>query len=491
MNKKILKNIIAGIFILLAFIATSTIPYIQNGDELWTFSNTYKLYNGISLYNENNVIVTPLFFWIGNILFKLFSATFLTYKIYNLLIIFALYLIVYKILKACKIKDEISIIITIISMFLYRIVSRIGANYTILALVFFMVGILNLIRNNDKKINIVFQGIITFLIFLTKQNIGIYYFLGLIVYILTKKEKIKDIIKLCITIIIPTLLFLGYEYYIGELYNFINYAFLGIGEFAQNNIIVEGYTYTQILIALQIGTIIAAITQMLENKRKNKKDEILKVLFIFSIVNMMLEYPIFNLYHVSSGIITITILLAYIIYGYVRKIEINQEQKDILKSIIKNILIVIFIVLIVLDINTAVFINKAFQEENKNFRMNDPFYGGIISEEESEYDEVMQFIKDKRKEGSNVIIFDIRANLYMIPLNENNQDYDLPMLGNWGKDGENRVLEDIKTKTNTYFLTYEETRNITTQESKKIKDYIKENSRNDGKIGKYDIYYKD
>ena len=57
------------------------------------------------------------------------------------------------------------------------------------------------------------------------------------------------------------------------------------------------------------------------------------------------------------------------------------------------------------------------------------------------------------------------------------------MLGNWGKDGENRVLEDIKTKTNIYFLTYEETRNITTQESKKIKDYIKENSRNDGKIG--------
>lgn len=490
MNKKNVKDVIAGIFILLAFVATSINLYIQNGDELWTFANTYKLYNGISLYNENNVIVTPLFFWIGNILFKLFNPTFFTYRIYNLIMVFALYFIVYKLLKACQIKDEISTILTTILIFAYKKLALIGANYTILALVFLVAGVLNLVKNSDKKVNIIFQGIITFLILLTKQNIGIYYFLGILVYILTKDDKIKNIIKICIVVAIPTAIFLGYEAYIGELYNFINYSFLGVGEFAQNNIILEGYTYTQLLISLQIGTVIAAITQLLENKKKNEKDEVLKILLIFGIVNIMFEYPIFNLYHVTSGIIITSVLLIYIIYGYIKKIKIDKEQKQILNSIIKNILIVMFIVLIVIDVNLIISINKVFEKEEVKYTVNDPFYGGVISKEEYEYNEVMQFIKDKEQEGSKVIIFDIRANLYMIPLNRNNQNYDLPMLGNWGKNGENKVLEKIKGETNTYFLTYEETRNITTQESKKIKDYIKENSDNEGKIGKYDIYYK-
>lgn len=43
MKKNSKNNIIASVFIILAIIATTKIPYIGNNDELWTFANTYKL----------------------------------------------------------------------------------------------------------------------------------------------------------------------------------------------------------------------------------------------------------------------------------------------------------------------------------------------------------------------------------------------------------------------------------------------------------------
>lgn len=483
------KDIIFYIFIAIATIATMSLPYISNGDELWTFANTYKLYNGVSLYNANNIIVTPLFFWIGNLFFKILGATFFTYKIYNIVLIFLLYIGLYKLLKECKIKQEIAIIVTILIMFADKIINVIGANYTILALIFFIIGVTNLVKNRNDKINLVFQGIIIFLIFLTKQNIAVYYSLALFAYILTKPNKIKNLFILGLSVIIPTAVFLGYELYIGELYNFINYAFLGIGEFAQNNIIVEGYTYTQIEIGFQIVSIILGISQIIENKKKNKKDEILIILLMFGIANIMLGYPIFNLYHVSTGILIPSVLVSYVLYQYAKNIKIDEESKKIIDSIINKVIIALGIVLLILGGIYVLNLNKVLIN-NKQYSKGHPFYGGIISKDESEYDEVMKFIQDKKQEGYNILIFDIRANFYMVPLGENNKDYDLPMLGNWGKNGEERILEDVKSKTNTYFLTYEETRNITTQESKKIKTYIKENSKNEGKIGKYDIYYK-
>ena len=55
---------------------------IDVSDELFTFANTHKLHNGINLYSQNNVIDTPLFFWIGNLFLSIFGDNFFVYKIY-------------------------------------------------------------------------------------------------------------------------------------------------------------------------------------------------------------------------------------------------------------------------------------------------------------------------------------------------------------------------------------------------------------------------
>ena len=496
MKKNIKSNILVGILITLAIIGTSNFLYIGNNDEFWTFANTYKLYNGISLYNENNVIHMPLFFWTGSLVFKIFGANFLVYRIYHLVIMFILYLAIYKLFINLNIKKEISILMIAILSILFRSVNTAGGSYTTLALAMFVLGVSNLIKAQNKNTNIIFQGIIAFLIFITKQNVGVYYILGLIIYLMSGKNRIKNIITLIVTITIPSCIFLGYEYYNNELENLINYTFLGLGEFAEKNIILDSTQYVQMLLAIPISAIISAIYQFRDNKKKNIKDEKFKILVVFSIMNLFMAYPIFNKYHILTSIVISAVLLIYILYVYIKKIKLEQEAKKIILGTINKLIVIFIIVFAIRSIYNVIVYNEFINPAEIKYDRNHPFYGGVIYkgsgeviEGEPEYDDVMNFIKEKENE-SDVIIFDTRANLYMVPLGRNNQNYDLPMLGNWGKDGENKLLGDVKSKTNTYFLLYDETRNISTQESKKIKDYIKENSRYDGKIGKYDIYYK-
>ena len=191
MKKNIKSNILVGILITLAIIGTSNFLYIGNNDEFWTFANTYKLYNGISLYNENNVIHMPLFFWTGSLVFKIFGANFLVYRIYHLVIMFILYLAIYKLFINLNIKKEISILMIAILSILFRSVNTAGGSYTTLALAMFVLGVSNLIKAQNKNTNIIFQGIIAFLIFITKQNVGVYYILGLIIYLMSCKNRIK------------------------------------------------------------------------------------------------------------------------------------------------------------------------------------------------------------------------------------------------------------------------------------------------------------
>ena len=77
--------------------------------------------------------------------------------------------------------------------------------------------------------------------------------------------------------------------------------------------------------------------------------------------------------------------------------------------------------------------------------------------------------------------------MYQIVLNGNNQDFDLPLLGNWGYKGEERVLNKIKKLENTFILINDE--DLVGQESKKIKDYIRNNYNKTGEIADFEIYY--
>ena len=52
-------------------------------DELWNFSNTYKMLNGFMIYKDINVIITPLYFYLGMLILHIFGTNLFAFKIYN------------------------------------------------------------------------------------------------------------------------------------------------------------------------------------------------------------------------------------------------------------------------------------------------------------------------------------------------------------------------------------------------------------------------
>ena len=230
-KKETIDSLLVFIFITL-IVSASALGQNQEEsmyDELWNFSNSYKMLNGFVIYKDLNVIITPLYFYLGTFILSIFGTNLFAFKIYNILIVTSMYFIIYQIFQTTKIKKIRSLLFLIIIYLITYIVILLGASYNILALDFFLLGILLHLKGKNDYI----QGIIMFLIFMTKQNIGIYYMIAYLIYSLAEHKKIK---KLIIPYIIEIILLAIYFLYLllnQNLYNFINYTFLGVKEFGK------------------------------------------------------------------------------------------------------------------------------------------------------------------------------------------------------------------------------------------------------------------
>ena len=99
-------------------------------------------------------------------------------------------------------------------------------------------------------------GLLIFITVLIKQNIGLYLAIGLIGYILaSKKNIVKKILKMYITLFISGIIFLFILNKIGILYDFYSYTFAGIIEFKNNNFALTIYTIIFLLETVTTGLI--------------------------------------------------------------------------------------------------------------------------------------------------------------------------------------------------------------------------------------------
>lgn len=166
---------------------------LRVGDEMWNFANIYKMVNGYQIYKDANVIITPIFFIIGKIAFKILGANYFIFRILDSLIYSTMILIVYNILKQLKIRKSNALLYTlIIHYFMYTVVHG-GANYNILAIMFVLLGIYITLKYNNTKRFTILNGIVIYLIIFTKQNIGVYYLIGTIImrfFYKTRHEKL-------------------------------------------------------------------------------------------------------------------------------------------------------------------------------------------------------------------------------------------------------------------------------------------------------------
>lgn len=496
LKEKILKH--DNLFMIILFLIITSLSIglgkLQIGDELWNFSNIYKMYNGFELYKDLNVIITPLYFYIGNIIFHILGANYLSFRIYDSVIInTALFFLIYILFKKLKFKQENAMLFTIFISILWLTYMHI-ATYNITAIAFVVLGIIIEISDHKEIKKDLFQGILAFVIFLTKQNIGFFYIIGFLLYNIirteNKKSKIKKMLIILATIFIFMFLYLFYLKQINILNSFISYTFGGIKEFANKNSVSDCLGTVCILFELIVEIVCLIMTYTKELKLSDIEKNNLRLIFCILIFMNLIAFPIANIAHILY--ISLMFIIGFICFiGKIYLEEILDENEKI-KKINTILLALIFIIAILINAIINVRYYKTINKDTYYFKKESPYYGAIATEETvKEINDMCNYIKEKKSKGRDVKIISCYSDLYMNVLKRNNKEMDLPFNGNLGSDGTKGLIEEINNLKNTEILILnDDDENNKYQESEEVMSYIKENFEYKGDYNRFSIYYK-
>ena len=446
---------------------------IDSGDEIINFQSLVKMLNGYTIYEDFNAIVTPIFFVLGKFFLGILGKNIFIFRIYNVLIYTFLFISAYLVLRKLNISKKFSTFAILLFVIMLSPFIKVGANYNVLAIAFYIFGIYMYSRKNSIK-NIFLQGIVMFLVFFTKQNIGIYYILAILILNMLSKDSflvklkltLKEISVFLVLILISSLVMILK----GNFISFVNYAFLGMKDFASKNFaLAEGTEFLILIYFLSSVLIYFVYIFFMKSKIIDSKE---KDLIIFSIFLNLTAFPIVNMYHTSFAIILNLVMLIVILN---KEIKVNSK-------ILSYINIVVFVCINIYGISGVFKLERDSLIVDKTSN----YFGGFIEQNLQEKIELIDnYILEESKKENRIVIISEKAALYMIPLNINNGDFDLAFVGNLGKNGENKLIEKVKNSENTKYLI---DKNIYWQISLSLRNYIITNLEKTGDIGGFEIY---
>lgn len=502
MKKK--NNTIEIIFIIILLLLSFDIimkEQLGNLDEIWQYNFARNILNNKIPYLEFNIIVTPLYSIIASIFLKVFGNELIVMRIFCAILFFLILYVSYLILKKMNLKREVAFVITLMiyAMFDNGIIG-VEYNYLVLFLVL-LIEYLEIIAQKkhekqlitNKSYNI-FIGILGGLIILTKQSIGILIFIAIIFtrFIYFERKNLINIIKTIFAIIlgvsIPIIIFILYLLINGAFNSFISYCITGINEFTNSvayyNLIKNEHIHIKVLsVLVPIFLIVFPICWLLTNRNKlaNQK-KLLIILYIYSAFMFCGMFPGVNAGHFIVYAYPTILLIMIVLY----KSMINEIKKY--KKYI-NIL-VIYILLIssssLLIIETKKVIN--IYNEYQTYSLTHYKYIPINTNIEKLIDIIDLYINSEEKNGYQIYILDASASMYMIPIDKYNKDYDLFNRGNFGYNGEKRLIKEIEERKKTKYLILKDSYKMNWQTPTNIINYVKNNKNKIGKIGIFDIY---
>ena len=101
--------------------------------------------------------------------------------------------------------------------------------------------------------------------------------------------------------------------------------------------------------------------------------------------------------------------------------------------------------------------------------------------------QIDEYIKSQDKK---VYILDPISALYTIPIDVYNKNYDMFLIGNLGKDGEQGIIEDIKNEEDAIYLVKNEQYLRNWQNPEGVREYVINNLEKTGELLYFDIYQK-
>lgn len=477
---------------LILFLAMALKP-LSNLDELWNFNVARCIVNGLVPYKDISMVSTPLLGFILAIPLKIFGQELYISRILTIIFFIVIFAIFHVILKKLDIKREISYFS--IMLLLFTILDFVAINYNILALIFALLIVLfeiQYLKNNKwKKPGVDLAiGLLGGLMVCAKQSLGIIICAISIFSLLFYIDARSDIKKICIRaltraigMVIPVLIFIIYLVANNAFQDFIDYSISGIKTFS--NQIPYKYLlhskYSGIVIwsiAFPIILAIAVVVNII-SKIKNKENNILYVLTIYSIAMFSVVFPISDNEHFIVAMVLPTILLIYSINQYIRK-HVKVDFKYLLEFVNIFTMVLFFSITLWVEFSNMEQLGQISKYQLQNHYK----YITISNEFNSTINKIDNYITSNEK---NVYILDASAAVYMIPIDRYNKDYDMFCLGNLGEGGEHAQIKRIKNEDAIYMILKDESR-LNWQNPSKVRAYIKENLEFVETIESYDVY---
>lgn len=509
-----------------------------NYDRIWVFHMLKKISEGDLIYRDMNIITGPIFYLIGGLCFKIFGANFFTFDILQGVTYGIFALLFYKISKEISNKQNKYLdILTLV--FLYINASTISmGDYNLLCLIFIMLAMYMEIKRQKSYSKNKYDfliGMFIALAFLSKQTIGGMAVIATgiisIVYVIfiQKQNPIKEILikagAFLLVYSIAILLMIHFE----NFYDYIDLCFGSILEFGGKNI---SFANPNLYTVIMLGTLFTGCMIF----KLNKNDKELFVIDIYALATLFYMVPISNSYHVFMSLI-----MSYFVLLKIINILVKYEKNDLLKLISAILIVSMFTALCASGKTSSsnseiaevrlidlvyTFFNivllctigiKIIKEKLKTLEKSfyilvsiliimlacNYFYTiktetlieglEIYSMHGFEYSEVnrinniVKYIKEKEKEGYNVMVVSCDASLYFVPLDRNNNKFDLFLYGNLGYNGTSKMISKMYEWENTIILRCEEE---FWQEPKEINEYLESNCEEIGKIEDMKIYYQ-
>lgn len=469
-----LVNTLYIIFLLITFVFSILTRELSNLDEIWNFGFGVNVANGLTPYNDFNMIITPFASLLSGFILKIFGKELMVLRAFTVLLATAAVFILYKAIIRLGSGKISAAVYGILSVVLFGSVFTYDYNFLcmllLLSIIYIQLGKTDVISVGAELA----IGVLAGLCVATKQSTGLFICLGIAVLsvICYKKDFYKSWLLRAAGGGAVILGMLIYMLAAGNLASFYDYAVAGLSDFSNKrtylDFILNGNILERLIgIAFPI-LMVAFIIHMVKHK-ENRKQKL--TVLVMCLCGAIVIYPICDSAHFLIAAFPFMLMLSQI-----GKIKASSNEMSF---------ICIAVLVMLVFTKTYMFMPEGDIEPCKlSGYVNIP----VDSAVNDSLEEVTGYIASMQKQGKRVIICDTTAQTYMIPCGIYNNVYDLPNRGNFGTKAPIEYAGELVEAENTTVLVLRDTESLNWQFPREMHDCITQSMTKTGEVSVFDIY---
>ena len=434
------KSLILIIFLFLLFLLFNLTLLPTNLDEIWNYGFSHNLYSGLIPYKDFNMVITSFYPFIMSLGFHIFGSSMLVFHIEHAIILICLCVLLFLLI------DKKAWFIVALMLF------PVNVSFPSYNIFLYFLLVLIIYLEKEKKSDYLI-GFLLGLCVLTKHSVGLCLLLPSLYYI----KDLKKVGRRFLGFIVPLFVFIIYLIITKSIIPFIDLCILGLFDFASEN--GKAFNIYFLLFIIMIGITIYFIVK----DRKN-----LVNYYVLAFYSIMI--PLFDIYHFMVAFLAFLILI------------LSKVKKDIIKPGLFGISIILFATVLLMD---SRFKSKIIYPNNiKHFEYRFIDYDSILFT-----NKVNDYIK---KNSDREFVFLNSNGYYFRLINDMKISYiDLINAGNFGYNGSDKLLKEIKKRKNSIFLVDKSELSPIKQSDKQALNYVIDNGKKIGNIDFFDIYVFD